>query len=331
LSPEQDPAITEPDPIDVDEEVPPADDGEAGAAEHPESGPGDHEQEHGGGVGDAGSGTSLEARPEMLPELAAPHRAGAIVSEFVASIVEEAQARAAEVAGLAGERVSADRRDALDAADRMRTAIDAAAADLSNLLDDLRSESKRLGALRGPQDREAAGAARGPGLGEEEALAQVAAGLERGGDRPTAEDAHAAEAEPDHHDVPDDVEVVGDPAPARSTALEPRQMSADELAEDQARFARMSDEELARAYSNAVGAYSREDPESDRASRLYGLAAAALGEAMSRPSFEDGEGLAPGGRLRGRRKRQRAAVINELRAACQEARATMAAEEAAAE
>ena len=160
-------------------------------------------------------GTELAARREMLPaELVAPTRAGAIVAEFVNSIVEEAQARAFEMMRAAANEDDHGQREALESADRMRARIDVMAEELEDAVGQLRQESERLAALR--EQTTAAGllGTAEPDEREREALAQVAAGLERGASPeedetpPGPEAAEPEAAEPDEDDESHDVEVV---------------------------------------------------------------------------------------------------------------------------
>jgi hypothetical protein len=91
----------------------------------------------------------------------------------------------------------------------------------------------------------------------------------------------------------------------------------------------MTDEELARAYTNSVrAAHGAEgDPayggDPGYADWLRSLAEAAVEEALRRPAFVDGE-PEPGRGLRfragARRRRRRAVLLSELRAACRQAR-----------
>jgi hypothetical protein len=407
-------------------------------------------------------GTDLEAPRERLPELAAPTRAGSIVSEFVQSIVEEAQARAIEVIRAAAEQNDAGQREALESADRMRARIDTMAEELDVAAGQLRTESERLAALH-HQTTVAAVTGR-PALGsdtaERAALEQVAAGLQRddepeadaraeephdegphevelvahgdddedgaealedeaepvdafaeeepiedeagdaeavdeadAGEPAVADEPAAAEDEPAVADEPaaagepaaadgpalagepaavedepavaegaataeeeaggaDEPAVAGEPAatdeepaaeePADSAPgtevgadpqaeVDPRQAEEDELARVQERFARMSDHELARAYSDTLRAMDAEPMESEEGQRLLRYAGSALGEALTRPSFADlGQGGPPLEKVPrlGRRRRERAEAINTLRRACTQAIEEMAADEA---
>jgi hypothetical protein len=470
-------------------------------------------------------GTELETRRDMLPaELVAPTRAGAIVAEFVNSIVEEAQARAFEVIRAAANEDDAGQREALESADRMRARIDTIAEELETAIGQLRQESHRLAELHEQTTFAAiAGTALEGDTGEREALAQVAAGLERGEaaevDRPPAEEdddgephevevvggveddeaeaaadeegypaAETVEAEaeeeldaepvamadeepmasespvaeepamaPSGQEEPTEAvtgeldtagaeteaaageapeaagaeaagpeapEVAGadlgpaadeepvaeaepaalsdeqtglaepepeaepagaesaepaaaseeaeapaaahddvEPGPEELLSLDhpvaepadepesdvpaPEQLSAaapseadesqrlsedEELAQDQERFARMSDVELAHAYSNALDQMDLQPAESESGARLLRYAGSALGEALTRPTFADiGQGppaLEPVPRM-GRRRRRRAEAVNTLRRACAQAIEEISAEEPA--
>lgn len=380
-------------------------------------------------------GTELEARREMLPAelVAAPNRAGAIVAEFVNSIVEEAQARALEMIRAAANQDDAGQREALERADRMRARIDTMAQELEDAVGALRQESERLASLREETTFVAlTGASPGPDTGERAALEQVAAGLERaeaeqpaaeepGAEEPTAEEPTAGEPDEDrlhevevvstHHDedepeaheeeydaigeapveghaeedagdepatavqepeveehaaeepsAEEDAEPVAsapdtevEPGPEELLAQqshetaeveaaaeqaeelaaeepvdevvaaqepEPRSEDEEELAEDQERFARMNDDELARAYSDALDQMDLQPAESERGARLLRYAGSALGEALTRPTFADiGQGPPPLEDVprMGRRRRRRAESINTLRRACAQA------------
>jgi hypothetical protein len=143
-------------------------------------------------------GTDLEPRREALPELAQPNRAASIVSEFVHSIVEEAQERAIQMIQAAADQNDAGQREALESADRMRAHIDEMAGELETAAGQLRTESERLAALR--QLTTAASVTGGAAVddddGEQLALAQVSAGLEQEGAETPVE-----EREEDAHDV----------------------------------------------------------------------------------------------------------------------------------
>lgn len=323
-------------------------------------------------------GTELEARRELLPELAAPDRAGSIVSEFVSSIVEEAQTRAVEMIQAAAEQNDAGQRDALESADRMRARIDAAAEEFDEAAAALRTESERLAALH---ERTTAAAITGrPELGRGGAERQELRQGEAAQEPEEPEEPQAVSEEPPdqgaedqsaEHEGAHDVEVIahGDDEPKAEATVEepvdadaeeehepaaepepqepePDQPAAEQLAEterqepvseedeleaNQARFAAMSDPELARAYSDALDAMDGAPPESEDGRRLLRFAGSALGEALTRASFADlGGGAPPLERVPrvGQRRRERAEAINTLRRACAQAIQEMASEDA---
>ncbi|MEA2442329.1 MAG: hypothetical protein QOH76_3753, partial [Thermoleophilaceae bacterium] len=85
--------------------------------------------------------SSPARRPESLLDVSVPHRAGAIVSEFISSIVGEAESRAAQIVIEAEDEAGPRRQAALDAASRVREYNDALAELLAELRSDLRRES----------------------------------------------------------------------------------------------------------------------------------------------------------------------------------------------
>jgi hypothetical protein len=157
----------------------------------------------------AGTGTELETRPDLSPEIVTSHRAGSIVTEFVSAIVEEAQERAIEMIQAAAEKNDAGQREALASADRMRARIDAMSEELESAAEQLRKESERLAALH-EQTMVAAATGRtvaALGAGEPEPRDE-AAGAEA--DEPAAADPAYEPPQPDEPDDegPHEVEVV---------------------------------------------------------------------------------------------------------------------------
>jgi hypothetical protein len=92
-------------------------------------------------------GSGLVRRQESLPDAAVPQRAGAMVREFIGSIVEEADARAEEIKGAAESDAEADRRAAAARADVIRARIDAVGRELAVLRLYIARECDRLRTL----------------------------------------------------------------------------------------------------------------------------------------------------------------------------------------
>jgi hypothetical protein len=262
-------------------------------------------------------GTSLERRPESLPDLKVPHRAGSIVAAFVSSIVEEAQARAAEIVAAAEEEAAARRQEALDGRAPARERMDFLATELPRLLSDLHREANSLSAAIGVDPPYAPAE---PELGQSfdpDAVADLPADVEVH-DPTVDEERDGGDAEPQPVAVVDAVVATEDPE--------------TEAAEAQAsRITRMTDEELARTYVNAVNAAGREQ-DSTGATLLRSVAEGALEEALRRPAFAD-RPPATRRRRRGgflRRRPRRDESFDQLRQACQRAQAEPLAVEASA-
>ena len=235
-------------------------------------------------------GTGLARRGETLPDLSASHRAGAIVSEFVSSIVEEAQARAATIVAAAEEEAAEGRQAALEGAARVRERVNTLSRELSTLLTELRRESEGLAASASVSAPEPAARAE-----LDESVEAQGYDAATGGEGTVA--APYADAE--------------NGAPGGSEAAD--------LAR---RIARMSDDELARTYANAAGAAEGKSDEA-RAASLRNLVDAAVGEALRRPAFAAARPReAPSLRRRAlsRRRRRREAALAELREACERVR-----------
>ena len=256
-------------------------------------------------------GTSLEPRGESLPAERVPQRAGAIVSEFVSSIIQEAQAQGASTISSAEEEAARQRRDANDAVGLLHRRVDDLTSELSSLLEVLRREATVLA-----PDAGAAGAVAHPAPAELDegfadegaALDAVKAGLGRTepveAEEVEADEVEAREVEPEQVQ-PEEVE------PQPTAPQEGTQPEDDAFA----RLAELTDVDLARTYTNVVTALGREQ-QPERAEYLGRLWDAVVDEALRRPTFaerETSEGAL--GRLSPRRKR-RQALFAELRAAC---------------
>jgi hypothetical protein len=223
------------------------------------------------------------AREGSTTDMAVPARAGAVVVEFISSIVQEAQARAQQGVEAAEEEVAGAKRAATEQANRIRERLDALAGELSTLRQDVRREADSLA-----NDLRAfgiGGAARAELMSgtEEEALATVARSL--GEESPLSAHRPGVEIE---RIV--DAEVEPDPDDHR------------------AEVAGMSDLDLARAYARAL---KNSTPE---------LADIAVEEALERPAFSDAEADEPRPHRFRRRKRRRAAALGQLREACRSVR-----------
>jgi len=89
-------------------------------------------------------GSGLARRQSALPDAAVPQRAGAIVREFIGSIVEEAEARMAQIREEAAAEADVERRAAHAGAHVIRVRIDAILGELTSLRTDLARESDKL-------------------------------------------------------------------------------------------------------------------------------------------------------------------------------------------
>lgn len=258
------------------------------------------------------TGTELQRRGETLPDVTVAHRAGSIVSEFVSSIVDEAASRGGDIIAEAHEEARALRREASEGIARRHERVEALARELSALLDDVREATRSLSGEPGEQ------ASLPPRL-----TPDLDHGAAATGEVP--EDAHVMEAivveDGADEDVPAELVAAG-----QNGSVE----SEEEPEDPRVRVTRMTDEELARAYTNAVRAArgAEGDPayggDPGYADWLRSLAEAAVEEALRRPAFVDGEPQEPGRGLRfragGRRRRRRAVLLAELREACRQAR-----------
>jgi len=248
--------------------------------------------------------TGLERRRETLPDVTAPDRAGAIVTEFVSSIVQEAQDRATAIIAEAQGDADAGRQAALDSAARIRQRVDDLARQLGSLLTDLRREADGLSAEPGLRN-----ALEAPAVIEHQEVVVDAVEPEEPASLPA----------PEEHD-----------APPPEQPEQPELPAAPEDPEDiRGRLAQLSDEDLARTYSNAVRAAARQGGDQDHAARLRSVAEGAVEEALRRPAFTHEQPEPAGGlgrRALARRRRRHAIVLRELREACQRAQQQVAAE-----
>jgi hypothetical protein len=246
---------------------------------------------------------SLTERGESLLDVTVPDRAGAIVTEFVASIIGEADSRVSEAQALAEEDALKRRLAAWDAAGRVRARLDAVATEIASVHSGLMREADALSeVLR----RAAAGQAIRPALGEHSEAA-------------SAEDV-AAEPEP----VVDAEVVEQDAAESSPEGSSPEESPAPGAREGPSEDVRrqvapMTDSELAHAYVAARRALQAGGGGDPRHSRIL---EAAVEEALVRPAFAsapDAPAASGGlvGRLAGRR---RASAMAELREASRVAR-----------
>ena len=237
-------------------------------------------------------GTSLEPRGESLPAERVPQRAGAIVSEFVSSIIQEAQAQGATTVTTAEEEAARQRQDALDAVGVLHRRVDDLTSELSSLLEVLRREAAVLAPDAG-----------GAGAVAEPAPAKLEEGF------PDAQEIEPRQIEPE--------EIKSQEAEAQEVG--PETTAPEEVPPQEndafARLAELTDMDLARTYTNVVTALGREQ-QPERAEYLGRLWDAVVDEALRRPTFaerETSEGALT--KLSPRRKRKQA-LFAELRAAC---------------
>ena len=245
-------------------------------------------------------GTSLEPRGESLPAERVPQRAGAIVSEFVSSIIQEAQAQGATTITTAEEDAARQRQDAIDAVGVLRRRVDELTSELSSLLEILRQEAAVLA----------------PDAGGARAVAEPApAELEKGfpdedaaRDRTDGEGAQEVEPRQIEPEEIEFQEVESQPAAAPQEVTQQEDDAFSRLAE-------LTDMDLARTYTNVMTAMGREQ-QPERAEYLGRLWDAVVGEALRRPTFADSDpSETPRLRLSPRRKRKEQ-LYAELRAAC---------------
>jgi len=265
------------------------------------------------------TGTELQRRGETLPDVSVAHRAGSIVTEFVSSIVDEAQARGTEIMAEA-EQDSRSRREAASAgAARIHERVETLAPGLAALLETLRREAATLSGQE--SEPETALPPRLTPSSEQEP--------EHTADE-ESEPADEQEAEPpDEPGVVEAIVVEDDDVTEDATAgMTPSEQNgvvaeADERDDPRVRVSRMTDEELARCYTNAARALHSPGVDDGYAEQLRGLAGAAVEEALQRPAFEEKEPEQAGGLMRragARRRRRRALVLAELREACRQTR-----------
>jgi hypothetical protein len=290
--------------------------------------------------------SSPARRPEPILDVSVPHRAGAIVSEFISSIVGEAESRAGQIVVAAEEEAAPRRQAALDSATRVRECQDALSQLLAELRRDLQRESDILytdprirqyiqqpGRLLAAAEPEVHVQEEFPPDDEvvdasvEEEEEPVEAAVE---EEPLEE--AAVEEEPVEEDEPAEAtaeeapveEVIAEPVVEEPTVEAPTTaaVAATPTHDPGSRFERMTDEELARAHANAVKAAER-DPYGEQAESMRRLAEGALEEALRRPTFAIAHPVKVSARRRsplGRRKRAREEALAELREACQRAR-----------
>jgi hypothetical protein len=240
-------------------------------------------------------GTDLQRRGETLPEVSVAHRAGSIVSEFVSSIVDEAEARGSAIIAEAREEVRPKMEAAGAGAVRIHERLQTLVPELTALLETLRREADALSGQ--PAGETALPAPMTPAAGGDQAPFVEATVVEEEHDDGTA----APIAHPDQNGAVVDV---------------------DDSEEPRARVARMTDEELARTYANAVRALQQTD-DGEYATNLSSLAEAAVEEALGRPAFSEDEPEPRRGlrrRASARKRRRRAVVLGELRTACRHVR-----------
>jgi hypothetical protein len=97
------------------------------------------------------TGSELESRAETLPDVSVAHRAGSIVHEFVASIVDEAEARAHALLEEAVDEVRARRDEANAGRARIHERARTLKPELDALLDAVRSEASLLSGEPAPE------------------------------------------------------------------------------------------------------------------------------------------------------------------------------------
>jgi hypothetical protein len=296
-------------------------------------------------------GTSLERLGETSPGVPIPDRAGAIVSEFVSSIMQEAQAQGTASLEAAEQAAAEQRRAAEEAVGALRQHVERLSGELSMLLESLRREASVLAADASLARGEATPELREP-LSEEEALAAVREGLERS--EPGPERVDEAEAVPEADERAEEPEVTaGETAEGVAEpeeAVEPEEGPAEveEAAEPEeavepeegpaeveegatahapsspeeeafARIAQLTDDDLARTYSNVVGAARAEHQDTERVEYLTRLHAAVVEEALGRPAFAYEEEAETSLRRLSPWRKRREALFADLRAACRQA------------
>jgi cell division septum initiation protein DivIVA len=92
------------------------------------------------------AGDANDNSKDLLEFIGAADRAGSIVTDQVRSIIEAAEARAAEIRRQAEEDARRTREAASQVAQSVLDRIDAMGGPLSELVSELRSESERLAA-----------------------------------------------------------------------------------------------------------------------------------------------------------------------------------------
>ena len=248
------------------------------------------------------------------------------MSEFVSSIMQEAQAQGSATVEAAEQQAAEQRRAAEEAVVALREHVAGLARELSMLLETLQREASVLEADASLARGEAAPAELQP-LSEEDALAAVKEGLDRSEERQEEPEVAVAEteepavpeepAEPEEPAVPEEPDEVEEAPEPEVPAVAEAHGSPEE--EAFARIRQLSDEDLARTYSNVAGAVTAEHQDTERAEYLGRLTAAVVDEALRRPAFAyEAEADTTWRRLSPFRKR-REELFAELRAACRQA------------
>jgi hypothetical protein len=96
--------------------------------------------------GDPVAGDANETSRDLLEAVAAAERAGSIVTDQVRSIIEAAEARAAEIRRQAEEDAQRTRETASQVAQGVLERVDALGGPMASLVAELRAESERLAA-----------------------------------------------------------------------------------------------------------------------------------------------------------------------------------------
>jgi hypothetical protein len=262
------------------------------------------------------TGTELQRRGETLPDVSVAHRAGSIVTEFVSSIVDEAQARGTEIMAEAEQDVRSRREAAGAGAARIHERVETVAPGLAALLETLRREAATLSGEE-PEPETALPPRLTPSAGQKPEQGEPEPAVEQEPERPDEPGVVEAIVVEDD-DITDDATAGMTPSEQNGVAAE-----ADDRDDPRVRVSRMTDEELARCYTNAARALHSPGVDDGYAEQLRALAGAAVEEALQRPAFEEKEPEQAGGLMRragARRRRRRALVLAELREACRQTR-----------
>jgi hypothetical protein len=259
-------------------------------------------------------GTELERRGETLPDVSVAHRAGSIVSEFVSSIVDEAQDRGAAIMAEAGDEVRAQRVATGEGAARIQERVINLAPGLAELLDTLRREAAALSGEPAAEETMAEDTALPPRLTPPLEQEPATSGDEAMMEAVVVEDEEYGEEAAPGDETPGEITVAHQNGAVGE---------GDESEDVASRVSRLSDEDLARTYSNARKAAEQADVDDEYAMRLRDLVQAAVEEGLRRPAFIDPD-PEPRSALRrragARKRRRRAVILGELREACRQAR-----------